>query len=108
MKFDQRMNDGALKNIQDCHEYGILSAFLTESSNKKNCINHWILFDDLVNLGYSPIQSSGIWDFHMELCWTVPHINLEELLILAEKYGQEAVMYANAYILDFSECLYKI
>ncbi|HED37325.1 MAG TPA: hypothetical protein ENI76_03650 [Ignavibacteria bacterium] len=94
--------------IPDCKEYGILSAFVTNKSYEDNSIFHWIMFDDLINIGYNPIQWHGVWDFNFELCWIVPGINFEKLCNIANKYRQEAVVYANTHTLNFSECTYRI
>lgn len=72
-------------------ECGVISAF-TGPDYARNEEMHEKLRQDLIDLGYSPIEAMGGWNKSVEKCWIVPGIPVKDLLDMAKKYGQEAVL----------------
>lgn len=55
--------------------------------------SHDSLGKEIKKLGYSPVETSGEWEGSQRKCWSVPRIELDELVEIARKFGQEDIVY---------------
>jgi hypothetical protein len=74
--------------------YGVLSAFAGRPDSQDETL-HAKLRDELKAAGYSPVEARGEWEGVPELCWVVPGIALDELVAMALRFGQEAIVFCS-------------
>lgn len=77
--------------ICDEEGYGVLSARLP--SNRDNEPRHQKLCKELTRLGFNPIEKTSEWRGISGNCWLIHGIFVHELVILARKYGQHAIVF---------------
>jgi hypothetical protein len=85
------------RNLQKMLEhggtFGIVSAYQSGSSKKKNQERHGELMADLQRLGYRPVPLRGSWEGVTEKSMLIPNIRPEQLFDLGRTYGQDAVIH---------------
>lgn len=74
---------------------GVVSAYLTSVSGTTNKERHQDLIDDLTFLGYTQLKPvRGEWEGVPETAIKVPRISESQLRHIAQRYGQEAIVWA--------------
>ena len=73
--------------------YGLVSAW-GQHTPKQNIFLHHKLKHELESLGYEPTESSCDSGSIPSLCWFVPDIILTDLVELARRYEQKAVIFS--------------
>jgi hypothetical protein len=80
------------RKLPDPITYGIVSAYIKDPS-ADNQKRHQELLQDIISMGYHPKEIRGLWDGKWERSAFISNIKFEELLQIAIKFDQKAVIY---------------
>ena len=81
----------ALK-LSESSQFGVVSAF-NDDPNIDDFQAHEQLLQEVEGLGYNPEIFDGEWEGAKELSIIIPGVEINILVNLGEKYGQDAVAY---------------